>query len=142
MKIRILYLTFVFTFLLTSTTWAHGASIEVIENSSYNIYGTYADGLPMSGAQVTIFAPDDEKTAYITDFCDQEGLYSFTPDPSISGKWYVQIRQSGHGANIYIDTESNSTESSSNSFSIVQIIVMVGSVVWGCIGTALYFKRK
>ncbi len=41
-------------------------------------------------------------TPWLTGICDQQGRFSFTPDPDLPGTWDVQVRQAGHGDIIHI----------------------------------------
>jgi nickel transport protein len=130
-------------------------TITVIE-----IVATFDTGEPMRGGQVAVFAPDNPKTPWQTGVCDNEGRYRFTPDASLAGTWEVQVRQSGHGAILYINVgpETTSTaaadagpgaeplalqvHASSGHYTPLQYVLMGGCVVWGFVGTALYFSRK
>ncbi len=123
--------------------YAHGAKIEYALTSSIEIVAKYDSGDPMAGAQVTVYAPDDLSTPWLTGECDDDGRFTFTPDISKPGTWDVQVRQAGHGDMIHIEVEGGSvTGGSSSSYSIGQIVLMTVCVIWGIIGTALYFRRR
>ena len=97
----------------------------------------------MAGAQVTVYAPDDPSTPWLTGECDDEGRFAFTPDTSIPGTWDIQVRQAGHGDMIHIDIEEGSvTGGSSSGYSTAQIVIMAVCVIWGVIATALYFSNR
>jgi len=135
------------------------------------IRATYDTGDPMSEAQVVIFAPNDLANPWKTGKTDNTGSFTFTPDLSIPGTWDVQVRLAGHGKMIHIEItgdEASTLESdaeemqarektaelsaanagvgSSTSvgtgFTTIQIVIMAASVIWGCIGTALFFARR
>ncbi|WP_045222361.1 carboxypeptidase-like regulatory domain-containing protein [Desulfonatronum thioautotrophicum] len=133
--------------LIPSPLYAHGALIQWHQSPGIIIYAKYDTGQPMAEAQVAVFAPDNPARAWLTGQTDAEGRFSFAPDPDIPGTWAVQARQAGHGAMAHIpissDTE-NQPDISLQSPSIttpLQRAVMIGSVVWGCVGTALFFRR-
>ncbi|MFC1999104.1 carboxypeptidase-like regulatory domain-containing protein [Chloroflexota bacterium] len=123
--------------MLPITAYAHGAAIDI--STDVTITATYDNGEPMSGAQVTIHAPDDAVNPWDdpgTGICDADGRYSFTPDPDIPGRWRVQVSKAGHGDDTYLDVVGG------GGLSVLQIVLMSVCVAWGFVGTALYFRRK
>ena len=128
---------------LYTPAFAHGAKIEYTVATTINLTAMYDSGEPMSGAQVTIYAPDDLKTPWLTGACEENGNFSFMPDPSKPGVWDVQVRQAGHGDMVHIAVgEGGGAMSGSTGFSPLQIIIMAACVIWGFVGTALFFSRK
>jgi len=122
---------------------AHGAQIEYTFNTSIEITAKYDSGEPMSEAQVTIYAPSDPATPWLTGTCDEEGRFTFNPNPSDPGTWDVQVRQAGHGDMVHITIGEGSTETSGSSgYSSLQIVLMSLCVIWGLTGTALSFRRR
>ena len=130
----------------------------------------------MAAAQVSVFAPDDVETPWITGTTDPAGNFAFVPDPAQSGRWEVQVRLAGHGEIVYVPLEAPSVVTDSSAgvslvaespdmtvseppvsgsptiavaspprspagLSVVQKLVMGVVFAWGCLGTALYFKR-
>jgi nickel transport protein len=126
---------------LPVTVYAHGARITYTVSTTVDIVATYDNGEPMAGAQVAVYAPDDPSTPRLTGVCDDEGRFSFTPDSSEPGTWDVQVRQAGHGDIVHIPI-GGSTEGSGGGYTALQIVLMAVCVVWGSIGTALYFLRR
>lgn len=123
--------------------YAHGAHIEYSSNVAIEIVAKYDTGSPMGGAQVVVYAPDDTTTPWLTGVCDDEGRFSFVPDTSKPGTWDVQVRQAGHGDIIHIPVgETATTTAGPGGYSYLQIGVMAACVVWGSVGTALYFSRR
>ena len=123
--------------------YAHGAAIEYTFNTSIEITARYDSGEPMSGAQVTVYAPSEPSTPWLTGTCDDEGRFAFTPDPSDPGTWDVQVRQAGHGDMVHIVIGEGTTGTSGSSgYSVLQIVLMALCVIWGLAGTALYFRRR
>lgn len=128
---------------------AHGVQIQYRQVQAIEIKAAYDDGKPMANAQVVIYAPDDPATPWIKGTTDQEGRFTFVPDPSVSGNWDVKVRQSGHGNLIAIPLGKNATVTqvgSSSSFSAgytrLQKAVMAAAGVWGFVGTALFFSQR
>ncbi len=158
--------TWIWTFSST-TAFAHGAIVEYMTTqqtiTAIVIHATYDNGTPMGNAQVTVFAPDDPATPWQKGVCDEQGAFSFVPDTSRPGTWEVQVRKSGHGAVVYVPVEqmgaSDATSDvadasppasataqvlsgSSKSHTPLQYILMGSCVVWGFVGTALYFSSN
>jgi nickel transport protein len=139
--------------LAPTSAQAHGVTVEhtLEQTLTLSLAATYASGEPMAGAQVTVYAPDDPTTPWQTGTCDDAGRYQFAPDPALVGTWEIQVRQAGHGKTIYIEVGSNTaapttaallTSSSDLPYTPLQRVLMGGAVVWGCIGTALFFARR
>ena len=134
---------FLFILCLSTTAFAHGVKITQQTKTIYELSAAFDTGEKLAGAQVTIFAPDKPSTPWATGVCDQNGHYIFTPDFSKPGNWSVQVRQAGHGGLIHIPISENMAASeTSTGYSTLQIIVMAVCVIWGLIGTALFFSRK
>lgn len=123
---------------------AHGTKFEYQAKTSYEIVAAYDDGTPMSEAQVSVYAPSDPAKPWTTGTSDENGRYVLTPDPSIAGEWAVQIRKAGHGGmiNIPIGTNAESAAAGGTGYTPAQLAVMIVAVLWGFVGTALYFKRE
>jgi nickel transport protein len=123
------------------------ATVTVVD-----IRATYDSGEPMAGGQVTIYAPSDPSTPWQTGQCDAAGTFTFTPDPSLPGRWEVQVRQAGHGDIVSVEVappsdgehpdrlSSAGNGPAAQGYTPLQYVVMGASVVWGFIGTALYFS--
>ena len=122
--------------------YAHGAKIEYTIGMTVEIVAAYDSGEPMAGAQVTVYAPDDPSIPWMTGVCDDEGRFSFTPDTTITGTWDVQVRQAGHGDIVHIPIGADSTGNGGGGNTPLQIVLMAACVIWGSIGTALYFSRR
>ncbi len=141
---------------------AHGANIEYKSTSAMQIKATYDSGQPMANAQVTIYAPDDPATPWLTGMTDENGGFIFVPDPTKVGNWEVKVRQAGHGGIISIPggnsptainqnkphagsqslTQNQQLVSSHKYYTPMQKGLMIVSVGWGFVGTALFFSRK
>ena len=142
-KLLIVLFTFAIALDVTATASAHGAKIDYTINVAVEIRAAYDTGTPMAGGQVTVYAPDAPSTPWLEGVCDEDGRFTFTPDPAIPGTWDVQVRQAGHGDIIHIPVgEDAAMSGSSGGYSVSQIIVMAICVIWGIAGTALYFSRR
>ena len=126
----------------TGAAFAHGATIEYTLSSAVEIVAAYDSGEPMAGGQVTVYAPDDPATPWLTGVCDDEGRFLFTPDPAKPGTWDVQVRQAGHGDMVHIAVGEGAASSGGGGFNAIQIVLMSVCVVWGFVGTALYFASR
>jgi nickel transport protein len=135
-------ITLALLLVLTVPAYAHGAKIEYTIGITVEIIAAYDTGEPMAGAQVTIYAPDNPSKSWLTGVCDDEGHFSFTPDTTKTGIWDIQVRQAGHGDIVHIPIGTESTGNSGSGTTSLQIALMAVCVVWGCIGTALYFSRR
>ena len=129
---------------LPTQAYAHGVNIEYTSNVEIEIIARYDTGTPMAGAQVAVYAPGEPSTPWLTGVCDNEGRFSFTPDTSQPGIWDVQVRLAGHGGIIHIPVggEEAAVTDSGGGLSHLQIGLMAACVVWGSVGTALYFSRR
>jgi len=125
----------------------HAAFVQVTEARAVTIHARYDTGEPMAGAQVAVFAPDAPARPWSTGLTDGEGRFTFVPD-SRPGRWAVQARQAGHGAMGYIEWPPGDAPglvppvAQGGGPDLVQRLIMAASLAWGCIGTALYFRRR
>jgi len=125
----------------TMAVFAHGSNIKVTEHITYELYGKFEDGQVMKNAQITIFSPEDPKTPHTVATANEEGKYFFIPDPEIQGEWTIQFRTAGHGDMIAIDSSKGAADTSPT-IGLLQRIVVGLSVLWGFVGTSLYFKGR
>lgn len=131
---------------LTSNAFGHGAFLDATVVTAVEIQARYDTGEPMVAAQVSIFAPDDPVQPWKVGTTDSQGRYSFVPDARL-GRWAIQARQAGHGAMGYVEIRDDMTTVTaggtgySQGSDTLQRLLMGASIVWGCIGTALYFRR-
>jgi len=141
--ITCLIFVLIFGLVLPIKAYAHGAKIEYTVDMAIEIVATYDNGEPMAGAQVTVYAPDDPSTPWLTGICDDEGCFSFIPDTSKPGTWDIQVRQAGHGDIVHIPIgEGSAATGSTGGYTVLQIVLMAICVVWGSVGTTLYFLRR
>lgn len=144
----------------TQAALAHAAQLRYEVESTVSVTATYDTGEPMANAQILIYSPDDPREPWSTGTTDDAGRYEFRPQSQESGNWTVTVRQAGHGDMITINLDdstpqaetprADSPEDSSESSlfagladtSLPQRLLTGASVVWGCVGTALYFSRR
>ena len=128
---------------LPAQAYAHGVNLEYTTDVKVEITARYDSGTPMGGAQVAVYAPSDPNTPWLTGVCDEEGRFSFVPDASQPGIWDVQVRLAGHGGILHIPVGRDAAVTDNGGgFSHLQIGLMTACVVWGTVGTALYFSRR
>lgn len=130
---------------LVVSIFAHGTKYEILQDKIIGIKAMLDTGDPIAHAKVLIFAPEDSKVTHTTN-TDSNGVFYFTPDKA--GIWTLQVRaKGGHGMRINL-TVDESMQLAGNHKGIhsgttyFQKVIMAICVVWGCIGTALYFRRK
>ena len=129
---------------------AHGVVTHYTIQPGVEIIARYDTGEPMAGAQVTVFAPAGPGAAqagpWLTGFCDESGRFSFVPDPSMPGTWSVRVRKAGHGDMLHITIDepdkSPPPEIVGVGYTPSQIALMTACVIWGSIGSALFFSRR
>ncbi|MDF1615100.1 carboxypeptidase-like regulatory domain-containing protein [Desulfurivibrio dismutans] len=130
---------------------AHGALVEYRPAPGIVIEARYDTGQPMAEAQIIVYAPDNPTEAWHTGTSDQHGRFSFVPDPELTGTWTVQARQGGHGAMAHIELAAADTQQKDQATGPAagppattsgQRWLMAGAVIWGFIGTALFFRRR
>ena len=138
---RIGLLVVFLVFGLPAMVFAHGARVEYTTSVVVEVRATYDTGEPMAGGQVTIYAPDDPTTPWLTGVCDEEGRFTFTPHADVPGTWDVQVRQAGHGDMVHIPIGEGAV-ASGGGYTVPQIVLMAVCVAWGFAGTALFFSRK
>jgi nickel transport protein len=140
---------------------AHGVHIQHHEVSAVQVQATYDSGEPMDNAQVTIYSPEDPSTPWMQGVSDAQGEFMFVPEPGQTGTWTVRIRKAGHGQIFHIASPGASVNGSSTaqnsgseaspsaiasaslgSYTSLQKGLMLASILWGFVGTALFFSRS
>lgn len=118
---------------------AHGAIVEHKIIQAVEIKATYDSGEPMANAQITVYAPDDPATPWLQGTADELGRFMFTPD--VVGYWQVKVRQAGHGEIVSISIGDRGQKSPLSTVNPLQKLAIAGAVIWGFVGTALFFSR-
>lgn len=125
---------------------AHGANIEVSQGQ-IQIQATYDGGDPMANAQVLVYSPENLEEPWTEGTTDDNGQFSFAPDLGQPGAWEVTVRQAGHGDIVTIPVGESASAAGAGAgpalagLSPTQQWVTIGSVIWGFVGTALFFSR-
>ena len=127
-----------------SAVHAHGARIIwELKGDSVLVSAAFDDGAPMDSAQVTVFSGAEPSVPWLQGFTDGRGEFGFVPDRDESLNWDVQVRKAGHGDIVHLSLDpSNTPVSGDSGFSTLQIVLMSVCVVWGFIGTALFFSSR
>jgi len=132
--------------MFTSIVYAHGVEYEFIQNNVM-IKAWFSGGKPFYPATFDLYSPDNYEKVYLSGETDNKGIFSFKPDKP--GKWIVMLRdKTGHGTRINLDVNENLSLDKDNpigSINLYQKLIMVVCVIWGFIGTALFFigrKKK
>lgn len=136
---------------------AHGVKIQSKTVESISLQANYESGEPMAKAQVLIYTPDNPSQPWLTGTTDDKGKFLFTPDGNIPGNWEVMVRQAGHGAMVTVPVEAKAMAGQNTDapesqkatamasvqgigMSPTQQWISMGAVIWGFIGTALFFS--
>ena len=134
----------------------HGVKIQHQITQAIQINAVYDTGTPLTNASVTVYAPNAPNKPWLKGITDEEGNFIFSPDSSQSGYWEIKVRQAGHGGLVSVPfqvdkSENSSGENISNNnyylattsrdYNPLQKGLMIGSVMWGFVGTALFFWR-
>ena len=144
---------------LSKQVLAHGANIVYQPTEAIAIRATYDDGTPMINAQVVIYAPNNPAIPWLKGTTDEQGKFSFIPSSTVSGNWDIKIRQSGHGDTISIPWQAAKSTSAlkpqdnisgnhrqllsvNSNYTPIQKVIMAAMVIWGFIGTTLFFFRQ
>jgi nickel transport protein len=122
---------------------AHGAVVALRPVEAVAVEARYDTGAPMRDAQVSVFAPDDPARPRLVGRTDAGGRFLFAPDGP-PGRWAVQARQAGHGAIGHVEVGAGAgglVAAGPGGVGPLQRALMVACVLWGAVGTALYFRR-
>ncbi|AGL00288.1 carboxypeptidase regulatory-like domain-containing protein [Desulfoscipio gibsoniae] len=126
-----------------AAAFAHGVDINYQTKTAVEIEAKYDTGQPVSEGQVTVYAPDNPAKPWTTGKADENGRYIFTPDPAKPGTWDVQVRLAGHGGMVPVPVGVDSDVAAAGTgYTTMQIVLMSACVIWGLVGTALYFARR
>jgi len=131
---------------VVSDVYSHGTKYEVLKSDTVYIKAMFETGEPMTGCDVLVFPPGNTVPSD-TLTTDSSGVFGFKPEKT-EGDWVLQVRaQGGHGLRINykpFDTGSSGEPVLSTS-AIPETIknwICALCVLWGFIGTALFFKRR
>lgn len=131
--------------LMPQSALAHGARLTVQRTEVIVVDSHYDSGEPMAHAAVVIYAPNNPSEPWRTGSTDALGRYEFVPDSQLPGEWAVQVRQAGHGdlISFEVGSEGHGTATlTSPHLTPWQQGILALSVIWGLVGTALFFSRS
>jgi nickel transport protein len=123
---------------------AHGVKINYQSTQALEVQANYDSGEPMANAQVTVYAPSSSEP-WLKGTTDDKGRFTFSPDATKSGNWEIKVRQAGHGGIVNIPVNEQgavSLQQGNAGNTPTQTAVMAASVIWGFVGTALFFARR
>lgn len=136
---------------------AHSVEMQYQTTQAITVQAKYDTGQPFVNAQVSVYAPNSD-TVWQTGMTDQKGQFTFAPDVTKPGTWQVKARSAGHGSILNIpvkppsptataapqpqSVEPSSATTSKAGYTSLQKGVMVASVIWGLVGTALFFAGR
>lgn len=145
--------------LVPSSGAAHGTDLVATVTRrmevelSVVVEATYHSGRPLAGAQVTVHAPGGPEAPWLAGACDEEGRFQFTPPADRPGVWEVRVVHHGHGGRVAVELPATTEgtggpavvraeASSAPHLTALQMTVTGACVVWGLVGTALFFSRR
>jgi len=121
---------------------SHGARYRLITKGA-GIEVLYADGIPMSFADVRIFAPGKKKI-YQKGLTDRMGRFMFSPE--YEGEWKILVSdRTGHGIKTKLSVDKNRLIKKSrfnNSFPLFYKLLTGLSLIFGITGMLMYFSLK
>ncbi|MGK7921901.1 MAG: carboxypeptidase regulatory-like domain-containing protein [Trichodesmium sp.] len=141
---------------LQEKTIAHGVKIQHENISAIKINAVYDTNTPLANAAVTIYAPNNPSQPWLKGTTDEQGNFIFSPDTAESGYWEIKVRQAGHGGLISIPFQVDKSDNSQNNkitksnyslatkshdYNPLQKGLMIGCIIWGFVGTSLFFWR-
>lgn len=142
---RLIKLVAVSLFVLVAKggVYAHGLEYEVSTREAFAVRLFYSDGEMMSYAPYKVFPPGGG-SVFQNGLTDKNGMVVFSPDSP--GEWRVQANDDlGHGARVMVNVgvgNMKPTGVAVGSLSALQKVLMALCVVWGAIGTALFYRRR
>ncbi len=127
-------------FIIAGIVYTHGINYSLTQKSKLSITFTYEGGEPMKNATVLFFAPGNYNKYAFKKTTDNSGRVEFSPEKK--GEWIIMAKQAGgHVKRVNLKVSENMLlRSSKGSLSFLQKIIIAFCVLWGFVGTALYFK--
>jgi len=90
---------------VSSSIFSHGVKIGEL-SGGVGVKVMYDSKNPISGANVTVYSPLDQKNSFYSGITDKNGCFMFLPNSD--GKWKVVIvDKTGHGGIKCIDVENS-----------------------------------
>ncbi len=151
---------------LPTAALGHGVILERQATEAIEVTAQYDTGEPLTEAQVLVFSPEDPQNPWSQGRTDDQGRFWFRPDQDLVGTWEVIVRQAGHGGLVTVEVEETGAATAENpaaegddsgssmqsasvngvndvaNLSPLHRVVLMGTTIWGFIGTALFFWRR
>lgn len=139
----IVTLAFLVPALPAQVALGHGVDLSSVTREGVEVSAAFDGGGPMAEAQVSVFAPGEPAEPWLRGSTDENGRFFFAPDFDRPGTWDVQVRQAGHGGIIRVEIgPEGAVQATAAGLTALQQALMAACVIWGSIGTALYFRRR
>ncbi len=124
--------------------WGHGVQLEYQLVNQVQIQARYDSGTPMAQAQVLVYAPGTASSPWSRGTTDAQGRFSFSPDANQPGYWQVMVRQAGHGQSVTVPVGEGAAAPGTKppTADLGQRWLPIAAVIWGFVGTALFFSRR
>lgn len=132
-------------------TLAHSVQTDYqMESDALELQATFSTGEAFGGAPVTVYAPNDPTRPWLRGTTDQQGNFSFQPDPKLVGEWSVEIGSvdADHGDLLTIPVSERGIEIdaiSQNPYDAPHTLarqVLVGGAVLGSVGVVGWLRRQ
>lgn len=124
---------------------AHGVKYDILEATPIALQASYDSGQPIPHAKVLVYAPGKSESDHES-ASDGNGVFCFLPDKA--GEWKIEMSDRlGHGIRVSLNIDKDLNvedlkEESKATLGLKQKLIMAFCVIWGALGTALFFKRK
>ena len=139
MKKNYFFFLLIFILLNTKNIWPHGVGVNILRNS-IGLQAIYEDGVPISKAQFTFYKINNDNPFLVLTANDIGQVFFF---PKKDEKLYVKYNDSlGHGGEINLSISKGELVISTQKDSMFPRVIVIIAVVWGFIGTALFFLKK
>ncbi len=134
------------TLIAPRPSWGHGVNLEYQLVNQVQIQARYDSGTPMAQAQVLVYAPGNASSPWLRGTTDAQGRFSFSPEANQPGYWQVMVRQAGHGQSVPVPVPVGEVVVTSGAKPRTQALgqcwLPIAAVIWGFVGTALFFSRR
>lgn len=101
---------------LSSIGLAPSASAHMLETNyalnldTLELEAILSNGESFDQGKVTVYAPNDPENPWLEATTDEEGKFTFTPDPAIAGNWSIEIGEDSHWDNIIVPVDDTGIE--------------------------------
>lgn len=121
---------------------AHRAFVGEVVDNEVRLKAWYEGGDPINEAPVKVYAADDGKDVlYLEGITDEDGFYSFEPEPGVTA-YKVVVEQMGHRAKMNIDLGSSDQPQEAELPLYARIVAGFGYLLGLAGAGMLYASRK